>query len=900
MDESRRKRKSFWDVEEENRNNSWTQKEQYSTDDNWHLSPSQADNSLKPKDQSRWSSLETHRVAEKIENVYNDGRDASQIKEHCRDYSHYKSMSPGFDGWVQRKHNRSPEDTLGQTHRYMERGRSRSRDNARSRGHSRSWSRDRGRDRGSGWRRSRSRSRSRTQKVTRSKSRSRSPFHDRQRESYGWNDRRSGSGVSSQICRDFPTGKCRRGSECRFLHPENISRMDRDCPEKGLAQRSASGIEHGHGMRYSKAEGAGAQSWGRVSDVTYGEEEPLGNRNRGRIPCKDFIRGNCKWGASCRFLHHTSSGDNDDQGGRNTSFDRDREHQANESGKSMCKYFLAGSCHRVNCRFSHDGRPTASNRESRPHDNDDEGHGLVKGGRWSAPSWDEMGKVSMGATRLSENLSANRTNADSIAVDVKDSRWDYESRIWGDSQPKEKASANVDYPLHKWDEDGGDAGFIRSTGTENFNDGREHLTSQDLESTNIDTISAFAHEQNSGQETSNHHFPMIAKHPEVSIKSDFQQHQNVVNDNVAKAFSFGGLKGGKDSTNTINTVIVSGQTLDQNGAGNLFKPSLVANDNMLPYQASAQNIDLNGPSQLLHTTLNLQSQIQSNHNEAAKKPVMEEDKGPQSFPNPAPTGQDAQIAYLAASLAQKVVNEQLQPNPHTALNSQTSAQLMSSLQSLVPSLNMTYVHPSSRPSDHSNLLHDATEPGNSSVPHDSLPHPFEQENQLPLEEFSPFSIGDTEAKKALEDGSSKVQYNESLKSEQQDVTAAPKIEDIHRNETAECKGKQENIQRKGVNDPGKVDDADVGNKDEKEMRLFKNALIEFVKVTLKPTWKEGRMSREVHKTVVKKVVDKVTSSITADNVPKTQDRIEQYLSHSKSKITKLVQAYVERNLKSNS
>lgn len=119
MDESRRKRKSFWDVEEENRNNSWTQKEQYSTDDNWHLSPSQADNSLKPKDQSRRSSLETHRVAEKIENAYNDGRDASQIKEHCRDYSHYKSMSPGFDGWVQRKHNRSPEDTLGQTHRFV-------------------------------------------------------------------------------------------------------------------------------------------------------------------------------------------------------------------------------------------------------------------------------------------------------------------------------------------------------------------------------------------------------------------------------------------------------------------------------------------------------------------------------------------------------------------------------------------------------------------------------------------------------------------------------------------------------------------------------------------------------------------------------------------------------------
>ncbi|EPS64428.1 hypothetical protein M569_10352, partial [Genlisea aurea] len=87
---------------------------------------------------------------------------------------------------------------------------------------------------------------------------------------------------------------------------------------------------------------------------------------------------------------------------------------------------------------------------------------------------------------------------------------------------------------------------------------------------------------------------------------------------------------------------------------------------------------------------------------------------------------------------------------------------------------------------------------------------------------------------------------------------------------------------------------------DKSLRLFKNSLIDLVKDLLKPTWKEGRMSREVHKTVVKKVVDKITGTIRTDHIPKTQDKVDHYLKHSKTKISKLVQAYVGRNLKKGS
>ncbi|KAK9097371.1 hypothetical protein Sjap_022868 [Stephania japonica] len=99
-------------------------------------------------------------------------------------------------------------------------------------------------------------------------------------------------------------------------------------------------------------------------------------------------------------------------------------------------------------------------------------------------------------------------------------------------------------------------------------------------------------------------------------------------------------------------------------------------------------------------------------------------------------------------------------------------------------------------------------------------------------------------------------------------------------------------------------DADAQNdeegkrkKDVKGMRMFKFALVESVKEILKPKWKEGQMSKEAHKTIVKKVVDKVTSTFNGAHIPQTQEKIDHYLSYSKPKLMKLVQAYVEKYLK---
>ncbi|KAK8953637.1 Zinc finger CCCH domain-containing protein 55 [Platanthera guangdongensis] len=80
--------------------------------------------------------------------------------------------------------------------------------------------------------------------------------------------------------------------------------------------------------------------------------------------------------------------------------------------------------------------------------------------------------------------------------------------------------------------------------------------------------------------------------------------------------------------------------------------------------------------------------------------------------------------------------------------------------------------------------------------------------------------------------------------------------------------------------------------DNKEMRMFKFALAEFVKKILKPAWKEGGLSLEAHKTVVKKVVDKVIR-VLGSNVPRTQEMIDRYMSFANDKLNKLTQDYIE-------
>ncbi|KAF8105904.1 hypothetical protein N665_0152s0039 [Sinapis alba] len=106
------------------------------------------------------------------------------------------------------------------------------------------------------------------------------------------------------------------------------------------------------------------------------------------------------------------------------------------------------------------------------------------------------------------------------------------------------------------------------------------------------------------------------------------------------------------------------------------------------------------------------------------------------------------------------------------------------------------------------------------------------------------------------------------------------------------------VEEEEDDDDGAGHEGNKKEKDPKGMKAFKFALVEIVKELLKPAWKEGGMNKDAYKNIVKKAVDKVTGAIQTGNIPQTQEKIDHYLSASKPKLTKLVQAYISKVKKS--
>ncbi|KDP31365.1 hypothetical protein JCGZ_11741 [Jatropha curcas] len=87
------------------------------------------------------------------------------------------------------------------------------------------------------------------------------------------------------------------------------------------------------------------------------------------------------------------------------------------------------------------------------------------------------------------------------------------------------------------------------------------------------------------------------------------------------------------------------------------------------------------------------------------------------------------------------------------------------------------------------------------------------------------------------------------------------------------------------------------SKESRSMKLFKACLADFVKEVLKPSWRQGNMSKETFKTVVKKTVDKVSGAMKSHQMPKSKAKINQYIDSSQRKLMKLVMGYVDKYAK---
>lgn len=847
MGESAKRRKSLWDAEEETPNSP--------NYEEWGAP--KADNSWQSKSRSGWSS----------------GDNVTGTEELRKENYHYKSMSPAFERRGRRSNSHSPDNGRGQSRRYPGRARSRSRSRSRGRGEGRSRSRSRGRDRFRTRSRSRSRSRSRDRDrgSMRVQNRSRSPLHNSKRDPYASADRRTGLRISSQVCRDFPAGKCRRGSDCRFFHPDAANHRDGGHSEDNLAERLGSRPERGHISRYTDSEGPGYQSRDRLPDMHHLEDELHRNRSRGTIPCRNFVKGNCRWGASCRFSHDGASGDNYDKGTRGASFDHGQDNQASRTGKSICEYFAAGKCYKDNCKFSHDA--TSRNHEIR-HSDDIGGHRFDDKNNWlNGPKWDDEGRPSdlVKAGGWDENV-VRKDTAVAVLTDRTNERpghsFENENRAWGSTEPQFMNSdrERVVSP-HR-----GGAGHLNalsiseSSVIQNFTNAQDiHLTSE-ASDLNMEGTSAHVLGHDSNQEASGIILSATATQPYGSAGS-FVQPQGLTGDSIARTLGSNEVNEFMNTRDSVHHIRLSGQTFSGTGSGYSSEHSAV----------------LNGTHQEPNVFVPISS---TGHNTGTQE--MLELKVPQILSGTVTGEQVHQMETSPTSMIKRFEEGLREAQLQSVLNSSGPSGMLPSnpISSLVHAL-YVQTNPEMRVPDnyHPPDGLELNTSGNLKLPPDNSFYLDRDSNKAPLEQMKQSSTVDPELGNNDQIDEVKQQENKLVEVNGKDKLALE-----------ESKDGQENDHPGAMNMHGKVEEGS-GNKDEKVMRLFKNALIEFVKEILKPIWKEGKMSREVHKTVVKKVVDKVTSAIQGEQVPKTQEKIEQYLSYSKPKIAKLVQAYVERLLK---
>ncbi|MCO5558690.1 hypothetical protein L7F22_012276 [Adiantum nelumboides] len=121
--------------------------------------------------------------------------------------------------------------------------------------------------------------------------------------------------------------------------------------------------------------------------------------------------------------------------------------------------------------------------------------------------------------------------------------------------------------------------------------------------------------------------------------------------------------------------------------------------------------------------------------------------------------------------------------------------------------------------------------------------------------------------------------------------------------TGEDVGVVENLSPENWSPGPPADDIETGKgqalskKSSRGLKMLRTAIADHVKEVLKPTWKEGYMSKEAFKTIAKKAVEKVVGNLPSHHIPKSQEKVDQYMRTSRPKISKLVQGYVDKYLK---
>ncbi|KAI9113902.1 hypothetical protein K1719_015153 [Acacia pycnantha] len=692
------------------------------------------------------------------------------------------------------------------------------------------------------WKRKR-RSHSPKNGLDRSRSRSRSPAHGFRWES-GVNDRnRMRAGGLPQPCRDFAVGKCRRGSRCHFLHHDNRNYED------GWDTRNRKDGP----PRYS---------------APYESRDYSARSGRSSETCIHFAQGKCRMGASCKYVHHSNSDDmikgnvddstrerEFDPRRRENSFERGGGHEPNRFSDTPCKFYAAGNCRNGKyCRFSHDRQASRSpNRRLRDDRWGPDGNMVDMDKMWDGPKLNDAVAVSDTA-KLGEDKSGNMgipepgfttwPKADGWGNNL-DNKVYAEPPFVGDKKKAEhwkteNAGATTGAPQSI----GADKWLVDAEMSPDWNYGRGS-------SGHIEDKSG----QNKHGLTQGGAYLATSDHHRLQVAPGQGFNQNSQNANALRPSSSNVVG---QSQGAVPVVPPLGGIVEaiQNQASSVKKYSVEPNiiDASLPHVST-----INTPTQ-----------------------------------NMVSNEQLAQLSSLSASLVHFLGTGQQLPQIYAALGSHDVKDTSSLAKAEMSGEPVSSAYIKLDPVIGSRKQYDPMS--------DSM-KPKKTDAAAITPAFSPTkTIADSSGRQNLGDSckTSEEQIDESenlipLQPGQKveankgnNDVAAEERQDLQADDkSAKDNGPSENMDQNGPDEAKKM-------KDVKGIRAFKFALVEFVKELLKPTWKDGHINKEHYKTIVKKVVDKVTGAMQGSHIPQTQEKIDHYLSASKPKLNKLVQAYVEK------
>ncbi|KAL5221688.1 hypothetical protein ABZP36_026401 [Zizania latifolia] len=778
-----------------------------------------------------------------------------------------------------------------------------------------------------GWNRSRrnrscSRSRSRSRSIGRGRgrSRSRSPYlTDRGSE---WRvERGRAFGGPPLPCRDFAAGRCRRGSNCRFPHEDGVRRQfDEHYPVDSreryghLNREFIDSREQDDYLRSRPSRGA------HYDEGTWEKSEPRGEY-RSTVQCHDFVKGRCSRGANCRFIHDDSAshgGWRDEvrdigRGGTDSSHGTRTEHR--RTNKNPCKFFAEGRCRRgQNCPYLHEETSQSQVGLGAPDKPLD-----YSGGRTRRGNYFNWGEQSNAVQASSHVLSRDdRENTVSQGADRSDSRYENKNR-----HSKDAGSSQFQViPQENFGSLGQNKPEIAAlqppqflssiqTGAEGINN--DKISDSDVQSGpgNIGNLSMqtgmhtpnLVGEQYLGQQSqSQDAIPQSSPVPFPPVTTQLQNSTSSVplNSQMQKNdFSL--------HPNRQDQFVVPHATSNESAPSIQSQP-------VAPYMGHSQHGYIMGAQALPDISahngqiFNVIGQapqtvptiVHAGQSKATSDtPKLSRDSGDQSFqnihnfqsvsPNEQTQNQTFQgVSVVASSSSVDMVGAPLYHN--VASSDEAVRRVTASLvQYFVPSLTAdTTGLQSSQPNPNSSLINNssavpqAVQPNHWSWPQQAnmvqSAHCVPSEQPAPQTFQVPMAVGSSNGNPLLLP---------------QLVAPTGPAAIVAVNETTPAENKKG--EPKDTDAEAHEDGENKKSKDSKALKMFKLALADFVKDALKPTWKEGQLSRELHKTIVKKVVDKVTS--TVENTPQTKEKIDIYMSYSREKLNKLVQAYVGKYVK---